>query len=365
MLDMQAYSESVAVGSLQVREAEKIKTPRVMLFLSSGRTYGNKTAAEDFLFNRLKEDNQAVDILEARGRLDKGYGKFLKRFLRAIPGNDIVHLYIGSFDNFLKEVLPLIILARFFGRKIVLSYVSSETEFFLDKWAKLYRPIISQADRIIVPSEYTSTIFARYGYRVEILPRAIDTRRFRFKLRSSLQPKILVNRSLELKNNIPCALKAFKLVKQKYPRAEMIIAGQGSLEAALHDLVKDERISGVTFTGRVIAEDIPALYDTADLFLNSSTLDDFPLSLVEAMASGLPIVTTDAGGIPEMVTDRRDALMVPINDPVALADRIIELIENCTLVEKLSKTAGHTAARFDWQSYRNSLAELYNSLSVA
>jgi len=359
---MEAYSKSAVLKGYRVKETERVTTPRVMLFLSGFKHNGNKSTPLDILYDRLKEDNRAVDILETNRQGGLGYGQFIRKLLRTIPRYDIIHLYITSFESYLNRVLPVIILSKFFGRKVVISYVSADSERYLDKWAKIFKPILAQADKILVPSRYTAEIFNRYGYRVETQARPVDVRRFEFNLRSCLQPKILVNRSLELKNNISGALRAFRLVKQKYPRAEMIITGEGSLENELKALVAAERISGVTFTGRVEPKDMYRYYNEADLFLNPSTADDFPVSILEAMASGLPVITTDAGGIGEMVTDRVNALVTLINDHVAVADRIIELVENEQLVGQLSQNACDNAARFDWDGCQAALSGLYRSL---
>ena len=159
--------------------------------------------------------------------------------------------------------------------------------------------------------------------------------------------------------------KAFQLVKQKYPRAEIVIIGEGSLKGDLKTLVKRERISGVYFIGQVSSNEMPNYYDTADIYVNPSTIDDFPVSIIEAMASGLPVITTDAGGILEMVTDGEDALVVPINSHVAIADRIIELVENKGLVTGLSQKARENVTRFDLKEYQKNLAVIYRSLMVS
>ncbi|MBN1212349.1 MAG: glycosyltransferase family 4 protein [candidate division Zixibacteria bacterium] len=361
---MEAYSKSAVLKGYRIKEAgRRVKTPRDILLLSGFKLDGNKSTPLDILYDRLKADNRAVEVLETGGQGGLGYGSFIRKLLRTIPRYDIIHLYITSFESFINRVLPVIIISKFFGRKVVISYISAESEFYLDRWAKIFKPILAQADKILVPSRYTAEIFNRYGYRVIVQPRPVDIRRFKFTLRSHLQPKILVNRSLELKNNISGALRAFRLVKQKYPRAEIIITGEGSLENDLKALVAVERISGVTFTGRVEPQDMPQYYNEADLFLNPSTVDDIPVTILEAMASGLPVITTDAGGIGEMVIDRVNALVTPINDPVALADRIIELVENENLVEKLSRNARDNVAKYDWNGCQAALSGLYRSLA--
>ena len=108
----------------------------------------------------------------------------------------------------------------------------------------------------------------------------------------------------------------------------MTVLGDGSQRKHLEQLTTDlqSRRSAVCRTsGRA---DIPAIYRDHDLFLNTSSIDNMPVAILEAFAAGLPIVTTDAGGIPHMIADRKNGHLVPIDDHVAVAERICELVAN-------------------------------------
>jgi glycosyltransferase involved in cell wall biosynthesis len=107
-------------------------------------------------------------------------------------------------------------------------------------------------------------------------------------------------------------------------------------------------LEGVHFKGYVPAAELPALYVAHDIFVNASNADNFPAALVEAACSGLPIVTTAAGGIPDMIRDRENGLLIGLNDHQALAAAFIELVEEPELARRLAWSARAWVEQFSW-----------------
>jgi glycosyltransferase involved in cell wall biosynthesis len=99
----------------------------------------------------------------------------------------------------------------------------------------------------------------------------------------------------------------------------------------------------------VLRGDIPGWLDTADIFLNTTNIDNTPVSLIEAMAAGLCIVSTNVGGIPYLLEDGVDALLVPPGDPRAMANAIQRILTDPRLPQKLSSNARRKAEGFSWQ----------------
>ena len=111
-------------------------------------------------------------------------------------------------------------------------------------------------------------------------------------------------------------------------------AGSGPEKRALEALAATLGVAAaVTFTGRLEREAVAALYRDADVALNPSTVDNMPNSLLEALASGVPIVSTNVGGVPHIVQDGTTALLVPPRDPEAMARAALRLLENPELSE--------------------------------
>jgi glycosyltransferase involved in cell wall biosynthesis len=163
--------------------------------------------------------------------------------------------------------------------------------------------------------------------------------------------------------NVACIIRAFSIIQQKFPDAKLNIAGDGSERQKLERLVKKLELRNVRFLGRVSHERMNALYDEAHVYLNSSDIDNMPGSIVEAFASGLPVATTDAGGIPYIVTSERTGLMVPRGDYQALAASAIRLLEDQQLAMRIAQNARAECGRYCWAAVGSQWVSLYCELA--
>jgi glycosyltransferase involved in cell wall biosynthesis len=163
--------------------------------------------------------------------------------------------------------------------------------------------------------------------------------------------------------NVALVLRAFARIQREIPDASLVVAGFGSQRAALESLVAERALRNVSFAGRVDATQMAALYDAADLFVNGSDIDNMPLSIMDAFAAGTPVVTTDAGGIPRLVTDGVTGLVVPRGDDSALAAGALRLLRDDALALRLADAArAECVARYSWPVVRDTWIGLYRSL---
>jgi len=115
----------------------------------------------------------------------------------------------------------------------------------------------------------------------------------------------------------------------------------------------------IAFAGRVDNEQMAQLFRSADVLLNPTTVDNMPISLLEAMASGVPIVSTDVGGIPFLVEHERTALLVPMRSPQAMADAALRLIKDAALRERLIGAGSATVVGYTWAQVWPRLMRVY------
>ncbi|MCK4857610.1 MAG: glycosyltransferase family 4 protein, partial [candidate division Zixibacteria bacterium] len=154
----------------------------------------------------------------------------------------------------------------------------------------------------------------------------------------------------------------FALVKEKFPQAVITIVGDGSDARRLQKLVHELGLSDVNFTGRVEREQILHLLDQADIFLNCSLVDNMPVAIIEAFAVGLPVVTSNAGGIPYFVSDGENGLVREMKDHRALAEAVIEVASNDDLRARLIAGGKATAAKCRWEAVKWEWVTLYRDL---
>jgi glycosyltransferase involved in cell wall biosynthesis len=289
---------------------------------------------------------------------------FVRDLRRALFRYDTIHLFYLSATSFLHHVAPALCLGRFYGKRVILSYQRHEAEVELEKTVKWILPFLQLCDVIAVSSNYSAKVLAQHNIHVGVLPHPIDTNLFQPRTINRVQPKLMVTRAHEKRNNISCAIEAYKIVKQKYPRTEMVITGDGSQREELQTLAAKQKLNGVNFTGEMSQQQLARHFADADVYVNCSTIDGLPASMLEALAVGLPVVTTNVGGIGEIITDGVNGLLVRPNDPVGLADRLIELIESPELAAKLSENAKQSVQGYAWSQVQKKWLSVYDSLSA-
>ncbi len=219
-------------------------------------------------------------------------------------------------------------------------------------------------DRIVVPSQFLVDVFARFDLRAEAISNFVETEKFKFRERPALHPVFLSNRNFEAHYRVGDALRAFAIIQEKIPDARLLIVGAGSEEARLKKLAQELRLENAEFAGRVEQEEMPAFYDRADVYLNSSIVDNMPLSIIEAFACGLPVVTSDAGGIPYLVEHEENGLLAPANDYRSLAREAVRLFETEGLAQKIIAKARAECVKYSWSQIREQWLAAYEELAA-
>ena len=278
-----------------------------------------------------------------------------------VPRHDIIHVFSASYYSFLLAFAPAILIGRLFGKKVILNYHSGKAEVHL-RWWRTAVPIIKLADELIVPSPYLVELFSKFGLRAYAISNVLDER-FRFRERQPLRPIFLSNRNLYPLYNVACILRAFAQIQQKFPDAKLTIAGDGPQRKELESLARKLKLRNVEFRGHVPPEKMWEFYDEADIFLNSSNIDNMPGSILESFACGTPVVSTNAGGIRWIVNHGRTGLLVPKNDDKAMASLAIRLLETPELAQSLARNAYQECPAYKWEAVREKWLTAYQRLA--
>lgn len=289
---------------------------------------------------------------------------YILNLLREVRKYDVIHIFSASYLSFLIAPTPAILVSKLYGKKILLNYHSGEAEDHLQRWPRTTMPIIGLVDKVVVPSEYLVRVFAKFGIETVAIFNIIDLDRFEFRRRTPLRPVFLSNRNLEAHYGVDCVLRAFAYIQKEIPDAVLTVVGDGSQRNALENLATELHLqSHATFTGRVEHDEINQQYSASDIYLNASKIDNQPLSILEAFACGLPVVTTDAGGIPDIVTDETTGFLVAIGDHKALAARALKLLEDPTFAATMIERARLECDRYTWPVVCPQWLDLYHSVA--
>jgi glycosyltransferase involved in cell wall biosynthesis len=280
--------------------------------------------------------------------------------LRELRRADVVHVFAASYTSFLLAPLPAVAIAKLLGKPIVLNYHSGEAPDHLRRSAVARFVLRRLVDANVVPSAFLRNVFRSFEIDAEVVPNVVDLQQFTYRVRDPLRPRLLCTRNLEPLYNLSCVLRAFAKIQAHYPAATLTLVGSGSQDAALRHEATALRLENVTFVGRVAPSEIQRYYANADIYVQAPSIDNMPLSLLEAFASGLPVVSTDVGGVPSMLRHGVDGLLVGNNDADALAAQVIQLLADPTLARRLAESAYRTLAGYEWPVVRNGWLQAYS-----
>jgi len=279
-----------------------------------------------------------------------------------IPRYDIVHIFSASYYSYLLAAAPAILISRLFGKRCVINYRSGEAEDHLANWHLTAIPIIKLANRIVTPSGYLVDVFARFGLKAQAIYNIVELDRFPYREREQLRPVFLVTRLLEPLYNVACVLRAFALIQERFPEAKLTVGGDGFLRPDLEELARQLGLRNTEFIGFVPFDKMPELYNETDIYLTATDIDNMPSSITECMASGVPVVTSDAGGIPYIVTNEETCLMIPRNDHQAMADAAFRLLSDPALAKRITRNARESSKKFMSPGVRAEWVRLYREL---
>jgi L-malate glycosyltransferase len=357
----------------------RTKQLRVLIIAPSFDILGGQAVQAGRLLERLSQEAEVeVGFLAVNPRLPGVLRKLQAiKYMRTIVTSvayvaslftrlwkyDVIHIFSASYFSFLLAPTPAILIARLYGKKILLNYHSGEAQDHLQRWRRSAIPTIRLVDEVVVPSEYLVRVFGAFGLPAKSIYNLIETDEFPFRERRPLRPVFLSNRNFEKHYGVDRVLRAFAIIQERVPNARLIVAGDGPERPALEQLARNLNLQHIEFTGRVVHERIVELYNSADIFLNGSEIDNQPLSLLEAFSCGLPVVTTDAGGIPDMVAPEKTALMVPRGDFKQLAECALRLLDDSILAEQMIQQARNECRNYHWATVRQQWLNVYGELA--
>ncbi len=270
---------------------------------------------------------------------------------RAAGRAQVFHLFANSGWAWHLWSAPVLFIAHVRGAAVIVNYRGGNADpFFARAPGHVLRSLGAAALRV-TPSRYLLGVFSRYGLDAQVIPNIVDLSRFTPAPRRDFgnAPRLLIARNLEAIYDIATAIRALAKVRLRFPAATLTVAGTGPELPRLQALALSLGLGeAVHFAGRIDNADMPRLYAQADCVLNSSTVDNMPISLLEAFASGLPVVSTNAGGIPDMLEHGVCGLLVEVGDADAMAHAACRVLEDRALAQRLAQAGLIEAQKYAW-----------------
>ncbi len=289
---------------------------------------------------------------------------YLPLLVRELRRADVVHIFSASYTSFLLAPLPALLIAHALGKPVVLNYRSGEAPDHLRRSA-IARWALARVERNAVPSRFLRDVFSGFGIASTIVPNVVALERFPYRPRVPLRPRLVSTRNLDGLYNVACTLRAFRRIQDVHPQASLLLVGSGTEEARLKAQAQELGLRHVTFAGRVPPDQIASSYNENDIYIQSPNIDNMPASVLEAFASGLPVVATEVGGVPAILRHGQDGLLAPANDDAALAQHVLDLLAHPERAAQLAASAHETVRACTWERVRGQWLALYRSVLAA
>jgi len=307
------------------------------------------------LIGKIKGLRAIVRLLAYVGEIYKLAGKV-----------DVLHVLANSGWSWQLFAAPVIWIAYLRKTPVIVNYRGGEARTYFEKSIKWVAPSMKKANVIVVPSGYLKHVFSEFHFETQVIANIINLQRFKPTENNKndlSMPHLIITRNLEPIYGLVTAIKAIAIVKEKIPQLKLSIAGSGPQKEELEKLVSDLKLEGtVVFTGKLRPDEVAHLYQSADIMLNPTTVDNMPNSVLEAMASGVAIITTNVGGIPYIVEDNKTALLVEVNNAELMADKIMLLLNDKQLYVDLVTNGFAEVQQYSWEYVKNQWLALYQSL---
>lgn len=255
-------------------------------------------------------------------------------------------------------------LGRLFGKKIIYVLRGGSLPNFSAAHSRWVRSVFARADRIITPSRYLESQLAWLGFPIQVIPNVLEIEEYPYRPRQEIQPRLFWMRSFHEIYNPHMAVRVLADLSRQYPHAVLTMAGpdrgqQASVEHLAQELGVSDRI---LFTGFLDDVGKRTQAQQNDIYLNTNRVDNMPVTVLEMAAFGLPLVAANVGGIPYLLQDGENALLVPDDDAGAMADAVRRLLTDLSLVECLTRNARSLAEASSWAEVSRLWDDVFQSL---
>jgi glycosyltransferase involved in cell wall biosynthesis len=328
-----------------------------------GRTPGYVTTQGEILSDLLAAEGYPVIATSTRLNRYARLADIVKTLVVRGRSVDIMMIQTFGGPSFVVEDIASAI-SKLLGCPIVLHLRGGAMPDFMSRFPRWSQRVLSRADRIVVPSLYLSRAVGRYGFSSEIIPNILVLSRYPYRHRETVRPRLLWMRSFHPLYNPALAIRVLARLRATVPAATLVMAGQDKgIQPAIEQLAKSLGVAdAVKFVGFLDPAGKAREGDAADIFINTNDIDNTPVAVVEACAMGLPVVSTNIGGVPDLLTEGETGLLVPRDDDRMMADAVLRLLQEPGLAARLSVNGRRLAESSSWDTVKTVWEKLITEL---
>lgn len=279
----------------------------------------------------------------------------------------------GSIDIVVLEVysgLNLIIadtvglLCKVFKIPLVMVLHGGKLPEFIERFPHWTRRVLKRTNFLVAPSRFLAEKIGNDNFNIRVIPNVIDLENYPFRLREKIQPRLVWMRSFHPIYNPQMAIEVLAELRRSEPAATLTMAGvdkgtESEIKKKAHRL---NLADAVRFAGFLDGERKIQELSGADIYLNTNLFDNMPVSVVEACALGLPVIATRVGGVPYLISEGADGLLVESGNVREMTDAVKLLLKNPALTGKISRGARRLAECSAWTSVKKEWKKLFDEV---
>jgi glycosyltransferase involved in cell wall biosynthesis len=262
-----------------------------------------------------------------------------------------VEVYSGAAFFWAEAVCTAL---RCAGKPYMLVLHGGNLPLFAKTWPRRVGRLLRGANVVATPSAYLASELNRFGVEIRMLPNAIELARYPFSVRAHPSPRLVWLRAFHRIYNPGLAVGVLHRLHAEFPEIRLIMAGPDKGDGTLQQVQALGRELGVSsrveFPGALQKLGIPAFLSAGDILLNSTDAESFGVGVLEALACGLCVVSTNVGGLPYWLNHEENCLLVGRDNPDEMASAVRRLLTDSQLAERLSRQGRALAAQYDWSS---------------
>jgi glycosyltransferase involved in cell wall biosynthesis len=319
-------------------------------FLSG--TVGNRGVCEE-LADRLRASGWKVIATSSRTGRFQRLADMLWTVWRRRREFQVVQIDLFSGPAFFWAAAVSVLLHAL-GKPYVLTLHGGNLPAFSSRWPWATRVLLQSAATVTAPSGYLVEAMRRFRPDLRLLPNAIDLSLYPFRLRKSARPRLVWLRAFHRIYDPSLAVRVLSLLAPEFPDVHLLMVGpdkgDDSLRAALSLAAASGVKDRIEYPGRVAKSEVADWINRGDIFLNTSTVDNNPVTILEAMACGACVVSTLAGGIPYLASNGVDSMLTEPGDANGMAECVAKLLRNPELAASLSLNARRRVEAIDWSN---------------
>ncbi len=289
------------------------------------------------------------------------YYDLIKKIIKC----DIVQIISSSGKSTWAINLPAIIISKIAKKKVILNFVGGSAVDPTIKWSIIKKAPFIFSDIVVVPTSNFGNGLIKVGLikRYVIIPHVVKLDRFENIKFNRNENIILAIKSLSDYSNFEILINIFEEVKRKVPKVKLWIAGDGPNKEKLLEILDKKKILNVKLLGNIDNKNLPKIISKVCVYAHTSKYESFGISIVEAMASGLPVVAFSVGGVPNVIDHKINGFLVPYRNEEKFAENIIKIIKDDKIQTGLSYNSKLKSRDYSWSKIGKLWYELFKDFN--